>query len=42
LAGLLAFFVTPIYAQDVEDDVDAVDAIVLQAEEDFNNGVDEI
>ena len=42
LAGLLAFFVTPIYAQDVEDDVDTVDAIVLQAEEDFNYGVDEM
>lgn len=42
LAGLLAFFVTPIYAQDVEDAVDAVDAVVLQAEEDFNNGIDEI
>lgn len=45
LAGLLTLFSTPIYAQDVEDDVAAVNvnnvAEEVQAEEEFNYGVDE-
>ena len=41
LAGLLVFITTPIYAQDVEDDVEDGNAIVTSAEDEFNYGVDE-
>lgn len=41
LAGLLAFFAMPTYAQDVEDDLEADNAVVVSAEDDFNYWSDE-
>lgn len=42
LAGLLAFIATPIYAQDVEDEVDGENVVAeMSAEDEFNYWVDE-